>query len=233
MVSKAKASALTFMQMRDLPIPDSLRMKSGDDGVHLNGVQFVKVQNFRGRKEANLGIAHLIVEAEWKQNWTLAMENAVYGEGDIRSTGQAYLDAYVANPGRPFNFEQSPSYEGNRVLSSYITGKALVYQHYMILVSASPPFQLLEIATKELPLHAEASSQPWFEKCGDLHESVHYWKKWEDHGTERSHCGLSVSFVSGFDQVGDSLLVAYGVGDSKSHMLRMALAHAETLFSEE
>jgi len=217
-----------------LPRPEKLQPKDGQDGIHLNGVPFIKVKDFAGHDEAFLGVAHMITQAGWVRNWTQAMEDAMYGATpEVQARGEAYLEASraaaEAGESSTFIFTQEPTYDGIAVVSNYSAGEALMYQHYYTLSSAKPPFQLLDIASTPLPLQLESSPQPWFETCDDLKDSINWWKKWNT--THDAACGLSIAFVSGFERVKDDLFVSYGVGDSKSHLLSMPVSHAETYFS--
>jgi len=218
-----------------MPRPNKVQPKGGEDGVHLNGVPFVKVQNFRGRSEAFLGVAHIITEAAWFRNWTQAMEDSLYAvKEEVKSMGLAYLEGAKAlslggGDMEAYRLPDHPEYDGSAVVSNYSAGSALLYQHYYTLSSATPPFQLLDIASKPLPFKVEGSPQPWFDTCNDLKESVDWWHKWNE--THDNYCGLSIAFASGFERVDDNLMVAYGVGDSKSHLLSMPVTEAETFFS--
>lgn len=217
-----------------LPAPD-LRVKGGDDGVHLNGVPFVKVENFLGHKEALLGVAHVIYEASWKQNWTQAMQDKLYGESaELRGKAKRFLEQQknATRPGGPgtFTFEEDPGYDGLRAISNYSTGDALLYVHYFTLATAAPPFRLLDISAKPIPMTTGASSQPWFETCDDIHETIANWAEWWDR--HDGFCGLSVAFASGFERHEDTLMLSYGMGDQNSRLLRMPVTHAASLFTQ-
>ena len=196
-----------------LPAPD-LRVKGGDDGIHLNGVPFVKVENFLGHEKALLGVAHVIYEASWMQNWTQAMQDKVYGESaELRGKAKRFLEQQknATRPGGPgtFTFEEDPGYDGLRVISSYSTGDALLYVHYFTLATAAPPFRLLDISAKPIPMTTGASSQPWFEVCDGILETVATWVPWSEGHDEI--CGLSVAFASGFERNEDTLMLSCGI----------------------
>lgn len=210
-----------------LPAPD-LRVKGGDDGVHLNGVPFVKVENFLGHKEALLGVAHVIYEASWMQNWTQAMQDKLYGErAELRGKAKRFLEQQknATRPGGPgtFIFEEDPGYDGLRVISNFSTGDALLYVHYFTLATAAPPFRLLDISAKPIPMTTGPSAQPWFETCDDLPESVASWTKWASY--HDAVCGLSVAFASGFERHEDTLMLSCGT----PHCLHIPPIHARRL----